>query len=208
MDMKDYDIASYTRAEDAAADAMAAYMMAKAATEVEAAETAQAEAEAALGKTQEFLGMVMAARQTVMDEMDAAAAKAARSKMAMTKETAIKEEDGATPNTGGFDDDVPYKLEISHEDGAVSVKVTDLDMPLKNDPQFMEDDGKYVRDNGNGVTEIVGVHTDIEAPKTTPFARRYGAECKRRRPGTDWRPIHQLYRPACGGWKDSGTRLP
>ena len=89
-----------------------------------------------------------------------------------TKATAIANEGDATANTGAFDD-ASYTLKISHKDGAVSVEVTDPAMSGKNDPQFEMMDGKYVRNNGNGVAEIVGIHTDIDAPKDMAFGKVY-----------------------------------
>ena len=101
----------------------------------------------------------------------AEAARIAANKMFETKVDAISDEGDATPNTGAFDDDAPYTLKISHKDGAASVAVTDPLMNGKNDPQFELTDGKYVRNNGNGVAEIVGVHTDIEPAKDMVFGK-------------------------------------
>ena len=127
---------------------------------------------------------VAAERKRVADEAEAAKAeeelaaeeekaRVASNKMFETKATAIENEGDATANTGAFDDEAPYTLKISHKDGAASVEVTDPLMPAKNDPQFEMMDGKYVRDNGNGVAEIVGVHTDIDAPKDIAFGKEY-----------------------------------
>ena len=53
------------------------------------------------------------------------------------------------------------------------VTITDGALTAKNDPKFEMMDGKYMRDNGGGVSEIISVMTDIEAPKSMAFSKVY-----------------------------------
>ncbi len=188
-EQKAADEASYARAEDAVADAKAANDEAAAATTSADAEAAQAKAETAKAAVERFAGMVVAAKEEAdrvaeekrreEEEMEeAAAAKKAMNEMVKTKADAITAESTATPDatSPAFDDTDAadqYTLKISHKSGSVSVEVTDPALPLKNDPKFVMMDGKYVRDNGKGVSEIVSVMTDIEAPESEPFSSVY-----------------------------------
>ena len=96
---------------------------------------------------------------------------------ALTKAMAINAEASATPgtNSGAFDDtddDDRYTVSIKH----TGVEVTDPRMNGDDDPKFvMNGMGMNVRGpNDDGETEIVVVHTDIEAPKATEFAKVAG----------------------------------
>lgn len=188
-EQKAADEASYARAEDAVADAKAANDEAAAATTSADAGAAQTKAEAAKAAVERFAGMVVAAKEEAdrvaeekrreEEEMEeAAAAKKAMNEMVKTKADALTAESTATPGSDSpaFDDidtGEAYTLKISHKSGSVSVEVMDPALPLKNDPKFVMMDGKYVRDNGKGVSEIVSVMTDIEAPESEPFSSVY-----------------------------------
>ena len=114
---------------------------------------------------------------------DLAAEEAARVRAvtaaALTKAMAIDAEAMATPGTdsGAFDDTDDadrYTVTIKH----TGVEVTDPKMNADDDPKFvMNDMGMHVRGpNDDGETEIVVVHTDIEAPTPTEFAKVSGQE--------------------------------
>ena len=111
------------------------------------------------------------------EEIDAMTAEA------LTKAMAINAEASATPgaDSGAFDDTdnaERYTVSIKHTGGAAEVMVTDPRMNDDDDPKFMMNDmGMNVRGpNDDGETEIVVVHTDIEAPKATEFAKVSGQE--------------------------------
>ncbi len=168
---KDVDLASHTRASDAVDDAEAANEMAKAATTADAAETAQGDVEDARDNAVKYAGMVTMAKMDAMDAKMAADALAAANKVAMTKKTAIMTEETETPgdSSGGFDDtDSAYTLMIEHKDGAVKTTITDPALPDENDPKFMQSGMMNTRTR-SGMTEVVVVHTDIEAPDAVPF---------------------------------------
>ena len=179
---READPDSYDAAQRALGVAEEANMAAQAATTSEAAEAAQADVEAASANAVKYAGMVNQAKADA-DAKAAAAAEAAAAKKAMndmvkTKADAITAESTATPgaDSPAFDDTdagEAYTLKISHKSGSVSVEVTDPALPLKNDPKFVMMDGKYVRDNGKGVSEIVSVMTDIEAPESELFSSQY-----------------------------------
>ena len=69
-----------------------------------------------------------------------------------------------------------YSLTISRDSGGMTVEIADSAMTEDDDPAFAlaanlgENGQMLVRDNGMGVEEVVGVHSDIEALKATPFA--------------------------------------
>ena len=127
----------------------------------------------------------VAARPTPEQVVAAAAKVAADTEAAGTKETAIGAE--ATQTTdgglgGSAEDDSAvdtYEVTVEHDGTDVTVEVTDSAMPEDDDPKFAQTmdlgDGRtmHVRDNGEGVEEVVIVSTDIDAPKATPFADVY-----------------------------------
>ena len=179
---RDSDSDSYDAALQALGAAEAANSAAQAATTTEAAEAAQANAEAARNNAVTYANMVNQAKADDDAVAAAAAAQAAHNKMVETKIKAISSEAGSMDRTNGqpFDDNDSqgdendnYVVKISHKDGSVSIEIDDPEMPAKNDPQFTMSDGKYVRDNGGGVTEIISVMTDIEAPVDTAFGKVY-----------------------------------
>lgn len=114
--------------------------------------------------------------------MAAAAKVVADTKAAGTKEMAINAEATATPGADSlaFDDtdatDV-YMAAIKRDRDSTTVMITDPGMAGDNDPKFMQamDLGggttMHVRDNGEGVEEVVMVKTDIEAPTGVAFAK-------------------------------------
>ena len=190
---KDAELVAHTRATDALKAVSDANDAVKAAGTSAAAEALIAAVEEARDVVTGFTAMVTAAKadadkakvaadKMAADALAAAEAKEAQNEMVETKVDAISDEAGLMPRPDGapFDDNeaaeanTNYTLKISHKDGAASVAVTDSAMSGKNDPQFEMMDGKYVRDNGNGVAEIVGVHTDIEPAKDTLFGKVYG----------------------------------
>ena len=180
---RDSDPDSYDAALRALGAAEAANSAAQAATTSGAAEAAQADAEAARDNAVAYAGMVNQAKADDDAVAAAAAAQAAHNKMVETKIKAISSEAGSERRTDGqpFDDNDTadtadndnYDIKISHKNGSVSIEIDDPEMPLDNDPQFAMSDGKYVRDNGGGVTEIISVMTDIEAPVDTAFGKQY-----------------------------------
>jgi hypothetical protein len=120
----------------------------------------------------------------------------AETKAAGTKEMAIGVEavsDG-TGGLGGRDSDnapvTTYSLEIAHKDGAQSVTIKDTAMAKDDDPKFEDQmaglpdsngfgGSMHMRempenDDGETVTEIVIVRTDIDAPKAKPFSGKNG----------------------------------
>ena len=178
-DIKDSDPDSYAKAQGAAAAAAAGSKAAQDATTSAGAEIGQEVAENAAGDAAMYAGMVSAAKQAADDKKAADAAKKAANDEARSKEKAIMAESTATPGTdsGAFDDtDSPYTVEIEHTGTAVEVEITDPGMAEDDDPKFTMMDGKYVRDNGKGVTEIVGIYTDIEAPVAVAFAKFEGRD--------------------------------
>ena len=182
---KDYDIASYTRAEDAVADAKAASDAAAAATTSADAQAAQADAEAARDAADGFIAMIATAKSDREEMERMAAAKKAANKVALSKETAINTEgDPTTTLTRPFDlaaapvdPDAPtatenYVVSVKHTGSAVEVEVTDGALARKNDPKFMYDGEENVRTIGDE-TEVVVVDSTINAPKATPFSMVY-----------------------------------
>ena len=108
----------------------------------------------------------------------------ADTKAAATKTTAIaaeaaQEVDAGLGGGGGADGTTAvttYSMTIERSHDATTVKITDTAMAAEDDPKFMQtmdlDNGRtmHVRDNGEGVEEVVIVSTDIEVPKATAFA--------------------------------------
>ena len=174
---------------DQKAAAMAEYMKASAAaTAAQTAADADDEVEA---KVQQRLAenarddaqMYANAATKVLDDAAAEAAKAANNKMVMSKVTAISTEaagtttrpfDGTAFDTTADADNsaTNYRVQIEYDDGAM-VTITDGALTAKNDPKFEMMDGKYMRDNGGGVSEIISIMTDIEAPKSMAFNKVY-----------------------------------
>ena len=138
--------------------------------------------------------MVMAAQ----NRLDNAAMVAANTKAAGTKRAAIAAEatqgPGQTPlnddaGLGGSADDgsavATYTLAISRDRDGTEIKITDSALAGDDDPKFAlaEDLGHggqmHTRtmkadDDGNVMTEVAIVYTDIEAPKATEFAKVAG----------------------------------
>ena len=106
----------------------------------------------------------------------------ARTAAALTKQAAIEAEAGQAVDAGlggsagdGSAVDT-YSLTISRGFGGMTVEIADSAMAEDDDPAFafaanLGRDGRMlVRDNGMGVEEVVGVHSDIEALEVKPFA--------------------------------------
>ena len=187
---KDEDIASYTRAEDAVADAKAASDEAAAATTSAAAQAAQAKAEAARDAANGFIAMIATAKSDREEMERMAAAKAAANKVALTKKAAIETEGDSTTTlarpfdlaTAPTDSTAPtadenYVVSVKHTGSAVEVEVTDGALPADNDPMY-----KQVATFGNGQMlvrnigtdrKIIVLHTDIEAPDQVAFSSEY-----------------------------------
>ncbi|MYH71142.1 MAG: hypothetical protein F4153_00945 [Acidimicrobiia bacterium] len=187
-------------AADAATDAEAAEMAAMNAETAQAdAESAQADAESAQADAEMALGTARTASMAVQTGIDVAAA----TKAAATKLTAIQKEAAQSENAGlgGTDDDdtdgtynTTYSLAIERDASATKVTITDTAMADDDDPKFEQrmDLGTangfagsmHVRENGEGVEEVVIVRTDIAAPKATPFAMVAGQELNADATGT------------------------
>ncbi len=68
-----------------------------------------------------------------------------------------------------------YSIAFNRDREGTTITIADTNMAGDDDPKFMQDmalgDGTaLVRDNGEGVEEVVIVRTDIEAPTATAFA--------------------------------------
>ena len=106
----------------------------------------------------------------------------ARTVAALTKQAAIEAEAGQAidASLGGSAGDgsavATYNLTISRDSGDMTVEIADSAMAEDGDPAFaftveLGRDGRMlVRDNGMGVQEIVGAHSDIEALEAISFA--------------------------------------
>ena len=106
----------------------------------------------------------------------------ARTAAALTKQAAIAAEavsviDAGLGGSAGDGSAVAtYSLTISRDSGGITVGITDSAMTGDDDPAFaltanLGRDGRMlVRDNGMGVQEVVGLHSDIEALEVKPFA--------------------------------------
>ena len=188
---KDYDLASYTRAEDAVADAKAASDAAAAATTSADAQAAQADAEAARGAANGFIAMIAKAKMDEADKMAAAAAKAAANKVALSKKTAIEAEAAAAATalvrpfdltTDPVDSTAPtatenYVVSVKHTGSAVEVEVADGALPADNDPMYEQaatfGNGQMLVRNIGTDRKIIVLHTDIEAPDQVAFSSEY-----------------------------------
>ena len=130
-------------------------------------------------------GMATAMISDEADQRKMDAEAVAATKAAATKTTAIKAEadqvvDGGLGGGGGptgTTPPTPYGMTIERSHDATTVKITDSTMAGDDDPKFVMQDmdlgegtTMHVRDNGEGVEEVVMVSTDIEAPKATAFA--------------------------------------
>ena len=105
----------------------------------------------------------------------------ARTAAALTKQAVIAVEGGQAIDAGlgGSAGDgsavATYSLTISRGSGGMMVEIDDSAMPGDDDPAFAftvvlgQDGQMLVRDNGMGVQEVVGVHSDIEALEAIPF---------------------------------------
>ena len=107
---------------------------------------------------------------------------AANTAEAVTKETAIKE--AAKDPNAGLGGETPYSFSIKRDGDGTTIKIDDDPMPKEDDPKFAQmadlgksngfDRTKHVREmeadaDGDVVTEIVIVSTDIEEPMDIPF---------------------------------------
>ena len=156
---KDADVESYVRAEFTVADAKAASDKAQAAETVEMAEQYQTMAEAAQTEVEMYAGMVTAAHnKMVMDDM-ADAAMVAMTKAANTKRAAIMKLGEGIRDDDGVKSDKPNGYVVKRKDGAVSEIDDPLSFPSLGEPSFKNMDDKWVRDNGEGTTEVVSANT-------------------------------------------------
>ena len=195
---KDYDIASYTRAEDAVAEAKAASDAAAAATTSADAQAAQADAEAARDAASGFIAMIAKAKMDEADKMAAAAAKAAANKVALSKKAAITSEsdvgaaDATTNDVRPFDSTndydnttvdadntgTNYAVSVKHTGSAVEVEVTDGALPADNDPMYEQaatfGNGQMLVRNVGTDRKIIVLHSDIEAPEAVRFGTASG----------------------------------
>ena len=107
-----------------------------------------------------------------------AAAVVAATKAAATKLTAI---DVATDPVAGIGGSGAYNIDIARSRSGTKITITDSAMEGDDDPKFMQvmdfGDGRTmhtrtmdVNEDGNVITEVVIVSTDIEAPKAVAFA--------------------------------------
>ena len=107
----------------------------------------------------------------------------AKTAAALTKQAIIAAEDDQAIDAGlgGSADDgsavATYSLTISRDSGGMTVEIADSATREDDDPAFVrvmnlgQNGQMLVRDNGMGVQEVVGLHSDIEETlKATPFA--------------------------------------
>ncbi len=102
----------------------------------------------------------------------------ARTAASLTKEAAIAAEASQTIDAGlgGSAGGGAYSLTISRGSGGMTVEISDSAMAEDGDPAFapagnLAPNGRMlVRNNGMGVEEVVGIHSDIEALEAIPFA--------------------------------------
>ena len=186
-----------TDAQVAADRAKAASDNAAAATTSAAAKafqtTAEAEATTASAHRRSVAGMLTAARQDDSDRT-AKAERDANTKVAETKEAAIMQEASQGAGQDPTNDDAglggsaadgtavdTYSMIISRDRSGTEVEIADTALMGEDDPKFSQamDLGggttMHVRemeadDDGNVEDEVVVVTTDIEAPKSVPFA--------------------------------------
>ena len=113
--------------------------------------------------------------------------RAARTAAALTKQAAIAAEDVQAINAGlggsaGGPPVATYSLTISRGSGGMTVEIADSAMAGDDDPAFaftanLGRDGRMlVRDNGMGVQEVAGVHSDIEPLEAIPFTDVYALD--------------------------------
>ena len=113
--------------------------------------------------------------------------RAARTAAALTKQAAIAAEDVQALDAGlggsaGGSPVATYSLTISRDSGGMMVAIADSAMAGDGDPVFalsanLGPDGRMlVRDNGMGVEEVAGVHSDIEALEAIPFTDVYALD--------------------------------
>ena len=170
--IKEYDETSYGVAKAQAAAAMTAYMQAKAASDMAQSATTsadaekyrdlamlrQGDAEAAETAAMTAAGMVTAAKKDADDTAAENAARAAVTKAAGTKLTAMNAEAGQGPGqtpanpdaglggsartdttrTDGDTSNDVYMLAISRDRAGTTVKVTDPDQNNRADPKFVD----------------------------------------------------------------------
>lgn len=129
---------------------------------------------------EERMAAVAAATKAAGTKRMAIAAEAAQSTDAGLGGSARTDADGTTTGTDPSDD--VYRLAISRARGeAAEIKVTDPNMAAMDDPKFevaaMLSGGRQMltrtmeaNDDGEVMTEVVLVATDIAEPKATPFA--------------------------------------
>lgn len=131
--------------------------------------------------------MTCTSAEEIAEELEAErmAMVAAATKAAETKAEAINAE-GTESTAAPFDSVTAaenYTVTAAHEDGAVAVKIA-VPGASMDDPAFMRTgslpaiegwDGSMhtLGPNDDGETEIVGVYTDVAAPKPTEFAMVY-----------------------------------
>lgn len=185
MDDASHDMDSYSKAEEALAEAKAANAIAQAATTSTVAEDAQASVETARDKVVMYAGMVTAAATKAADRV----VQEAKNKEAGTKETAIAAEAAQTTDAGLGGSAVTatgnaegaYNLAIKRDRMATTVTVTVEGATDAADEKFMQamdlGGGRTMHtrtmeadDGGNVMEEVVIVSTDIEAPSPTAFA--------------------------------------
>ena len=174
----------------AAATAAAAAQTAADAGDLATAQAEQAKAEAAKADAEAAMAAAaMLASDAMAAEMMAGVA--AKTKAAGTKEKAIGAEaaqTGAGHGLGGSGV-TTYSLEIERDRDGTTVTINDSAMEDEDDPKFAKaadlpdsngfGGSMHVRampenDDGETVTEIVIVRTDIAAPKATAFAKVAG----------------------------------
>ncbi len=178
MDDASHDMDSYSKAEEALAEAKAANAIAQAATTSTVAEDAQASVETARDKVVMYAGMVTAAATKAADRV----VQEAKNKEAGTKETAIAAEaaQATDDGAGGEDATTDHTIAISRDRDGTEVNIT-VAGAADDAPKFMQamdlGSGRTMHtramaadDDGNVMEEVVIVSTDIEAPSPTAFA--------------------------------------
>ena len=182
MDDASHDMDSYSKAEEALAEAKAANAIAQAATTSTVAEDAQASVETARDKVVMYAGMVTAAATKAADRV----VQEAKNKEAGTKETAIAAEaaqatDAGLGGTNPDDGSAVATYSLTIDPGDMTVEIADSALAGDDDPKFMQamdlGGGRTMHtramaadSDGNVMEEVVIVSTDIEAPSPTAFA--------------------------------------
>ena len=182
--------AAIAMAEAAATAAEAARDAANGATDPNAAEALAAQAEISEGHADTALGNAMTASTAAAAAAVVAAAKAATTKAALTKVMQITAE-GAQPTDAGLggtattatgNAEGAYSVGIERDRDSREVTITVEGDTDEADEDFMVAmdfmDGRTMQtrtmdadDDGNVMTEVVIVSTDIEAPKAVEFAK-------------------------------------